>query len=82
MRNLVLLAGASSLAACTSTFNEPRLLVSPYLASYRLGGDVALQSQPSPGTASKSGPQRHPTSRSAPGARVRSEWGHRYRQGS
>lgn len=50
MRNLVLLAVASTLGACTSTFNEPRLLVSPYLASYRLHGDVALQSQPTPGT--------------------------------
>lgn len=49
MRNLVLLAAACSLAACTSTFNEPRLLVSPYFVSYRLGGDVALQSQPTVG---------------------------------
>ncbi|MBL8751791.1 MAG: hypothetical protein JNK15_00715, partial [Planctomycetes bacterium] len=32
------------------TFAEPRILVSPYLALYRVRGDAALQSQPVPGT--------------------------------
>ncbi len=38
------------LAACsTTTFAEPRILVSPYLALYQLRGDVGMQSQPVPG---------------------------------
>ena len=50
MRILAVPVAACLLGACTSTFAEPRLLVSPYLAVYRLHGDVAMQSAPAPGT--------------------------------
>ncbi len=47
MRALSVPVVAVLLAACSSTtFAEPRILVSPYLALYRVRGDVALQSQP------------------------------------
>lgn len=49
MRNLAILGAAALAGACTSTFAEPRLLVSPYFTVYRLHGDVAMQSAPTPG---------------------------------
>jgi hypothetical protein len=49
MRVLVLVL-AAALAACSSTtFAQPRVLVSPYLAVYQLRGKVGVQSQPTPG---------------------------------
>jgi hypothetical protein len=48
MRNPVIWL-AALLPACTTTFAEPRVLVSPYLAVYRLRGDLGVQSQPAPG---------------------------------
>jgi hypothetical protein len=49
MRAIAVPACAFVAAACSSTtFAEPRILVSPYLALYRLRGDVAVQSQPVP----------------------------------
>jgi hypothetical protein len=48
MRNPAILL-AALLPACTTTFAEPRILVSPYLAVYRLRGDTGMQSQPTPG---------------------------------
>lgn len=50
MRLLVAVLAASLLAACSSTtFAHPRVLVSPYLATYQLRGDTSVQSQPTPG---------------------------------
>lgn len=40
---------AALLPACTKTFAEPRVLVSPYLAVYRLRGDMGVQSDPGGG---------------------------------
>ena len=50
MRLPFAIAFAGLLASCTTTFAEPRLLVTPYLAVYRLHGDVGMQSSPTPGT--------------------------------
>lgn len=49
MRLSFAIAFASLLAGCTTTFAEPRILVSPYLAIYRLRGNVGMQSSPAPG---------------------------------
>jgi len=49
MRTLALAAAAVLTAACSMTTAEPQLLVSPYLAVYQLRGDVAMQSEPTPG---------------------------------
>ena len=50
---LALMRGALPLLACailgscsTTTFAEPRVLVSPYLAVYQLRGETSMQSQP------------------------------------
>jgi hypothetical protein len=44
-----MVATATLFAACsTTTFAEPRILVSPYLALYQIRGDVGVQSQPAP----------------------------------
>jgi hypothetical protein len=43
-------------AGCTTTFAEPRLLVSPYLAVYRLRGDSAVQTS----TGQSTPPQDNP----------------------
>lgn len=50
MRLLAALSVACLLGACSSTtFAEPRILVSPYMAVYQLRGDIGMQSQPLPG---------------------------------
>lgn len=49
MRLPIAFASACALAGCTTTFAEPRLMVSPYLAVYRLRGDAAMQSNPGQG---------------------------------
>jgi hypothetical protein len=49
MRALAAVTVATLLSACSSTtFAEPRILVSPYLALYQLRGDVGVQSEPVP----------------------------------
>lgn len=49
MRTLALAVAVCVVAGCTTTMAEPRLLVSPYVAVYRLRGDIAMQSEPTPG---------------------------------
>lgn len=58
MRALVAPLAAFLLAGCSSTtFAEPRILVSPYLAAYQLRGSVGMQSQPTVGTFQDNAPQ-------------------------
>jgi hypothetical protein len=57
MRVLAALALAVFAGCSSTTFAEPRILVSPYLALYQLRGDASMQSEPTPGNVQDNPPQ-------------------------
>ncbi len=57
MRAPAVLAFAVFAGCSSTTFAEPRILVSPYLALYQLRGDASMQSEPTPGNVQNNAPQ-------------------------